>query len=267
MRRIGVFVCHCGVNIAATIEVERLVAELKDYPGVTHAEDYIYLCSDPGQDLVKRVIEEENLDGIVVANCSPTLHERTFRNLAASVGLNPYQCEVANIREQCSWPHEHDNETATQKAVRIVKATIEKLRSNGSLVPISVPVTRRALVIGGGITGIQAALDLADGGIETYLVERSSSIGGRMAQLSETFPTLDCPQCILTPKMTDANQNPLIHLLTYSEVEDISGYVGNFQVKIRRKSPYIDWDKCTGCSDCAEACPVELLVDASFIYT
>lgn len=258
MRRIGIFVCHCGLNIAGTIEVEKVVEELRGYPGVIHAEDYIYMCSDPGQDLVKRVIQEKSLDGIVVANCSPTLHERTFRNLAASVGFNPYQCEIANIREQCSWPHEDDNQTATQKAVKIIKSTVEKLRDNSSLIPVSVPVTKRALVIGGGITGIQAALDLADGGVETYLVERSSSIGGRMAQLSETFPTLDCPQCILTPKMTDANQNPNIHLLAYSEIEDISGYVGDFNVKIRRKSTYIDWDKCTGCSDCAQACPVEL---------
>ncbi|MGQ4834398.1 MAG: 4Fe-4S binding protein [Candidatus Asgardarchaeia archaeon] len=255
MARIGVFVCHCGRNIAGTIDVKKVVEEVKKFPDVVHAEDYIYMCSDTGQKLLQQRIIEKKLDGVVMANCSPTLHERTFRNAAAAVGLNPYRVEVANIREQVSWPHEHDKEKATEKAIKIIKATILKVKKNMALHPLKAPLVKKALVIGGGIAGMQAALDIADAGYEVYLVEKEPSIGGRMAQLAETFPTLDCPQCIMTPKMNAVGQHPNIHLMTYSEVEEVSGYVGNFNVKIRRKAPYVRWDLCKGCGDCAAVCP------------
>ena len=256
MHRIGVFVCHCGLNIAGVIDVKKVVKEISKHPDVVHAEDYIYMCSDPGQERVVEAIKKYNLDGVVVSNCSPTLHELTFRNAAARAGLNPYRVEIANIREQCSWPHEDNKEEATKKAIKIINAAIEKLKLDSALTPISIPITKRALVIGGGITGIQAALDIADAGYEVVLVEKTPSIGGRMIQLSETFPTLDCPQCIETPKMTGVAHHPNIKLYTYSEVEEVSGYIGNFDVKIRKKSPYVDYEKCKGCGDCAEACPV-----------
>jgi len=273
MNRIGVFVCHCGLNIAQTVDVEKLANIISDYPGVVYATNYIYMCSDPGQDMIKEMVKEKKLNGVVVACCSPTMHETTFRNTVASVGLNPYRCEIANIREQCSWVHK-DKKIATEKAVEIVKATIEKLKLDKSLIPLSVPITKRALVIGGGIAGIQVSLDIADSGYEVVLVERNQSIGGHMLQLSETFPTLDCPQCIATPKMVQVGQHPKIKLLAYSEVEEVSGYVGNFKVKIKRKASFVDWNKCTGCGLCVEKCPVrvpsefnELLVKRKAIYT
>lgn len=256
MKRIGVFVCHCGINIASTVNIEDVLEELKNYPGVAHVEDYKYMCSEPGQELIKQRIEEKNLDGVVVSACSPTLHESTFRIAVRQVGMNPYNMEMANIREQCSWVHT-DKEVATEKAVRIIKSVVEKARLNQPLEPISVPITRKALVIGGGIAGIQAALNIANSGHEVILVEREPSIGGHMAQLSETFPTLDCSQCILTPKMVEVNQHPNIELMTYSEVEELSGFVGNFKVKIRKKARYVDWELCNGCGQCIEECPVE----------
>jgi heterodisulfide reductase subunit A len=240
------------------VDVKKVVDEIKDYPGVAYAEDYIYMCSDPGQDLIKEKIKEHNLDGLVVANCSPTLHEKTFRNLSDSMGLNKFRCEIANVREQCSWPHEHEKENATKKAIKIIKSIIEKIKQNAELEPVPIPLTKKALVIGGGVTGIQAALDIADGGYDVYLVERLPSIGGHMLQLSETFPTLDCPQCIMTPKMTEANQHDKIHILTLSEIEEVSGYLGNFKVKVRRKARYVNEETCTGCSDCEKVCPVQI---------
>ncbi|MEO0156832.1 MAG: FAD-dependent oxidoreductase, partial [candidate division WOR-3 bacterium] len=273
MKKIGVFICHCGINIAKTVDVEALTEEIKKYPGVVHAENYKYMCSDPGQNLIIEAIKQKNLDAIVVAACSPTLHENTFRNATERGGLNRYTCEMANIREQCSWVHEEKN-VATRKAGDIIKTMIEKVRFDESLEPIYVDVTKKALVIGGGIAGIQAALDIANAGIETILLERSPSIGGRMAQLSETFPTLDCSQCILTPKMVEAAQHPKIRLMTYCELEDISGSVGNFKVKIRKKASYVDNSKCTGCGVCYEKCPIkvpsefnEFLTTRKAIYT
>jgi len=254
--RIGVFVCHCGLNIAGTVDVQRLADESRGIPGVVFSKDYIYMCSEPGQDMVEQTIKEEKLDGIVVANCSPSLHEKTFRNVAKRAGLNPFKVEVANIREQVSWPHENEKEQATRKALTVVRETVRKLTGDLELEPFQIPVTHAALVIGGGVAGIQAALDIADAGHDVYLVERTPTVGGNMLKLSETFPTLDCPQCIMTPKMTEAAQHPHIHILAYSEVEEVSGYIGNFEVKIRHRSPYIDWSKCNGCADCAEVCPV-----------
>lgn len=252
-KRIGVFVCHCGVNIAGTVDVERVVEEIKDYPGVVFATTYQYMCSEPGQSLIRDKVKEKNLDAVVVAACSPSMHEETFRNVCRDL-MNPYRCEMANIREQCSWVHE--GKDATGKAVKIIKATIEKLKGNEDLEPIFVPLEKRCLVIGGGIAGIQTALDIADSGFEVILVEKEPSIGGRMAQLSETFPTLDCSQCILTPKMVAVSRHPKVKLYAYSEILDISGYVGNFNVKIMKKPRYVDENKCTVCGDCEEVCPV-----------
>ncbi|MBU1291826.1 MAG: CoB--CoM heterodisulfide reductase iron-sulfur subunit A family protein [bacterium] len=258
MNRIGVFICHCGLNIAGTVDVKKVAKLVSDYSEVVYATDYMYMCSDPGQDMIKEMVKEKKLDGVVVAACSPTMHETTFRNTIASVGLNPYRGEIANIREQCSWVHQNTKEIATEKAVKIIEAIIEKLKLDKPLVPLSVPVTKRALVIGGGIAGIQASLDIADSGYEVILVEKNQSIGGHMLQLSETFPTLDCPQCIATPKMVQVGQHPKIKLLAFSEVEEVSGYVGNFKVKIRRKASFVDWDKCTGCGFCMEKCPAKV---------
>lgn len=257
MKRIGVFICHCGINIAGTVDVKRVAEEAGKMPDVAFSMDYIYMCSEPGQNFLQEKIKEEKLDGVVVAACSPTLHETTFRSAAAEAGLNPWQVEIANIREQCSWVHK-DMEIATAKAIRIVATIVEKVRQNESLEPIPVKINHNALVIGGGIAGIQAALDIADSGYNVTLVERTPSIGGHMAQLSETFPTLDCSQCILTPKMVAVGKHPNINLMTYSEVEEVAGYVGNFKVKVRRKAPSVDMVKCNGCGDCMEACPAKV---------
>ena len=202
MSRIGVFICHCGENIGRTVDCARVAQSLGEVPGVVHSVDYKYMCSDPGQALIKQAIQEEKLDGVVVGACSPHMHEKTFRKAAASAGLNPYLCEMANLREHCSWIHE-DRELATGKAIDLGRFIVEKIKFNRPLSTIFIPVERRALVIGGGIAGIQAALDIADGGRDVILVEKESSIGGHMSQLSETFPTLDCSQCILTPRMVE----------------------------------------------------------------
>ena len=254
-KKTGVFVCHCGINIAGTVDVKKMAKDLAKHPGVEHSEDYVYMCSDPGQNLIIDSIKEKGLDKVVVACCSPTLHETTFRNAAKSAGINEFQCEIANIREQCSWVHK-DMDKATEKATKIARSAVERVQGNESLEPISIPVTRRALVIGGGIAGIQAALDMANTGYEVVLVERSPSVGGHMIQLSETFPTLDCSQCILTPKMVEVSKHPKIKLLTYSEVQEVSGYVGNFKVKILKKPTYVDPEKCTLCDECTKVCPV-----------
>jgi heterodisulfide reductase subunit A2 len=253
-KRIGLFVCHCGVNIAGVVDVEKVARVLKDYPGVTFSTDYVYMCSDPGQQMIIDTIKEKHLDGIIIAACSPTLHEKTFQEAARLAGLNPYQIEIANIREQDSWVHT-DKEKATKKAVRIVKAHVAKARQNENLDPIKVDVNRRALIIGGGVSGLQAALDIADHGYEVILVEKNPSIGGKMIQLSETFPTLDCSQCILTPKMVEVSRHPRIKLLTYHEVDSISGFVGNFKVRIKKKPRYVDETLCNLCGECEKVCP------------
>jgi heterodisulfide reductase subunit A len=252
--RIGVFICHCGENIGKTVDCPRVAEAARSMPGVVLALDYRYTCSEPGQAQIREAIATHKLTGVVVGACSPRMHEKTFRKTVASAGLNPYLCEIANLREQCSWVHT-DRERATRKAIDLIRATVAKVQRNTPLSPIRVPLTRRALVIGGGIAGIQTALDIADGGVEVILVERSSSLGGHMAQLSETFPTLDCSQCILTPRMVEAASHPKIRLEVYSEVESVDGYVGNFQVTIRRKARGVDWSKCTGCGTCWQKCP------------
>jgi len=253
--RVGVFVCHCGRNIAGTVDVKKVAEEASKHPAVVFATDYKYMCSDPGQKLIKDAIREYKLTAVVVAACTPSMHEETFRKACSEVGLNWYKCEIANIREQCSWVHS-EIDKATEKAIRIVNSTIEKVIRNEPLTPITVGIKKKCLVIGGGIAGIQAALDVADAGFEVILVEKSPTIGGRMAQLSETFPTLDCAQCILTPKMVAVARHPRIKLYTLSEVIDVEGFVGNFRVKIRKKPRYVDIDKCNICGECEKVCPV-----------
>ena len=254
MARIGVFTCWCGENIARTVDVEAVANAIAHEPGVVCSLAFKYMCSDPGQSMVRKHITEDKLDALVVASCSPHMHLRTFRKAAANAGLNPYLVEMANIREHCSWVH-HDREAATRKAIELVRMSVAKVRRNRALEPIRVPITRRALVIGGGVAGIQAALDIADAGYSVVLVERDPSIGGKMAGLSETFPTLDCSQCILTPRMVDVAQHPNITLHTYSEVESVEGYLGNFRVAVRKKARYIDVERCTGCGECWNVCP------------
>ena len=254
MQRIGVFICWCGSNIAATVDVERVAELMKAEPGVVFSANYQYMCSENGQQLIKNAIKEYNLTGIVVGSCSPRMHEATFRRTAEAAGLNPYMVEIANIREHCSWIHK-DREEATEKAVVLVRTAIAKVKLNAPLQAGESPVVKRALVIGGGIAGIQSALDIAEAGFEVDIVEKNPTIGGRMAQLDKTFPTLDCSACILTPKMVDCAQSDKIDILSYSEVEDVKGFVGNFTVKIRKKARFVDETKCTGCKICMEKCP------------
>ncbi len=254
MQRIGVFVCWCGSNIAATVDVQAVAEAMKREPGVVYAANYQYMCSEGGQKLITDAIHEYKLTGVVICSCSPRMHEATFRKTAERAGLNPYMVEIANIREHCSWIHK-DKAEATEKAIILARTAVAKVQLNAPLTPGESPVTKRALVIGGGIAGIQTALDIADAGFEVDIVEKTPTIGGRMAQLDKTFPTLDCAACILTPKMVDAAQNEKIDLLTYSEVESVSGFVGNFTVKIRKKARYVDSTKCTGCGACTEKCP------------
>jgi len=256
MARIGVFVCHCGENISATVDCEKVASVASGFPGVAYSTSYKYMCSDPGQNLVKDAIKEYKLDGVVVAACSPRMHEPTFRRATAEAGLNPYLCEMANLREHCSWVHDKV-EATTNKAIDTVRTLVEKVKRNTPLHPIRVPVTKTALVIGGGVAGIQAALDIANTGHKVIMVERDPSIGGHMSQLSETFPTLDCSQCILTPRMVEIAQHPNITLYTYAEIESLEGFIGNFKVKIRKKSKSIDEKACTGCGLCSTKCPTK----------
>ncbi|MDR1699369.1 MAG: CoB--CoM heterodisulfide reductase iron-sulfur subunit A family protein [Prevotellaceae bacterium] len=254
MARLGVFICHCGENISATVDVENVAQAAGKIPGVVYSTDYKYMCSDPGQTLIKDAIKEHNLSGVVVAACSPRMHEPTFRKACADTGLNPFLCEMANIREHCSWVHEK-GEATTEKAIDLVRMLVEKVKKDQPLEPIKVPVSKTAVVIGGGVAGIQASLDIANAGHKVVLVEREPSIGGKMAGLSETFPTLDCSQCILTPRMVDVAQHPNITLHTYAEVESMDGFIGNFNVKIRKKAKSVNEKMCTGCGVCWGKCP------------
>jgi len=252
--RVGVFICHCGNNIAGTVEVAKVAEEARKMPGVAFATTYMYTCSEPGQEEIKAAIAREKLDRVVVAACSPRMHELTFRRTIEKAGLNRYFFEMANIREHCSWIGE-DKELNTNKAIEAVKIAVEKVKQNKPLFPSRFKINKRVLVIGGGVAGMQAALDCADGGLEVVLVEKSPSVGGMMARLDKTFPTVDCSICILGPKMVDVSQHEKITLYAYSEIEEIKGYVGNYQIKIRKKATYVDWSKCTGCGACVEKCP------------
>ena len=254
MQRIGVFVCWCGSNIAGTVDVKAVSEALKNEPGVVFSTNYQYMCSQAGQEMIKDAIKEHKLTGIVVCSCSPRMHEGTFRKTAESAGINPYMVEIANIREQCSWIHK-DIATGTEKAIVLGRTAIAKVSLNAPLTAGESPVTKRALVIGGGIAGIQTALDIADAGFEVDIVETKPTIGGKMAQLDKTFPTLDCAACILTPKMVDVAQHEKIKIYSYSEVVDVRGFVGNFEVTIKKKARFVKEDVCTGCGLCTEKCP------------
>ncbi|EHQ36965.1 CoB--CoM heterodisulfide reductase iron-sulfur subunit A family protein [Methanoplanus limicola] len=265
--RIGVFICHCGTNIAGSLSIEEVMNYSMTLPGVVVADEYQYMCSTPGQNKIIDAIKEHNLNGIVVAACSPRLHEPTFRTATAEGGLNKFRFEMANIRDQNSWVHMHDWDGATSKAKDQVRIAVAKAALLEDLQPKSVPVEHAAMVVGAGVGGMQAALDLANAGIKTYLVEKDPTIGGRMSQLDKTFPTLDCSQCILTPKMVDAGRHPNIILRTYTEVENVEGYIGNFEITLRKKArgtrdgaemiaDGIEGSGCNGCGDCAEVCPV-----------
>ncbi|MEQ8171180.1 MAG: CoB--CoM heterodisulfide reductase iron-sulfur subunit A family protein [Candidatus Eremiobacterota bacterium] len=255
MANIGVFVCWCGSNIAQTVDVGAVAKAAGEFKDVVYAVDYKYMCSSPGQNLMIDAIKTHNLDGVVIASCSPRMHESTFRSAAVMAGFNPYMVEMANLREHCSWVHDN-REEATKKAIELVRMLVAKVARNAPLNKIHVPVTRRALVIGGGIAGIQAALDIANGGVEVIMVEKEPSIGGHMSQLDETFPTLDCSQCILTPRMVEVATHKNITLYAYSEVDSVQGFVGNFKVKIRRKAKCVIEEICTGCGLCTQKCPV-----------
>ncbi len=256
MQRIGVFVCWCGSNIAGTVDVQAVSEALKSEPGVVFSTNYQYMCSQAGQDIIKDAIREHNLTGIVVCSCSPRMHEATFRRTAEAAGLNPYMVEIANIREQCSWVHK-EMEIGTEKAIILGKAAVAKVNLNAPLTPGESPVTKRALVIGGGIAGIQTALDIADAGFPVDIVETKPTIGGKMSQLDKTFPTLDCAACILTPKMVDVAQHEKIRIFSYSEVSAVKGFVGNFDVTIKKRARYVNEDLCTGCGACTEKCPMK----------
>jgi len=236
------------------VDVEKVAREMENMPRVVHTQDVQYLCSEVGQQDIIKAIDKHKLDRIVIGACSPRMHEITFQRLLESKGLNPYFVEIANIREHCSWVHT-DKEKATIKAIDLVRKAVAKSYHAIPLQSDLLGVTKRALVIGGGIAGIQAAIDIADAGYPVDLVEKESSIGGRMAQFDKTFPTLDCSACILTPKMVEAATHENINLYTYAEIEDVAGYVGNFKVKIRQKAKSVDPEKCNGCGDCITKCP------------
>jgi heterodisulfide reductase subunit A len=252
--RMGVYICHCGSNIANVVDVEAVRDFASDVEGVVVARDYKFMCSDPGQALIKEDIEKHNLNRVVVAACSPLMHEKTFRGACASAGMNQYLFQQANIREHCSWVTD-DKEAATVKAKALTLGAVRKAAMLEPLETSSFEVNSNVMVIGGGIAGIQAALDIANAGNKVYLVEKDPSIGGHMAQFDKTFPTLDCAACILTPKMVSVGQHKNIEMLTYSEVAGVDGFVGNYKVKVRRKASYVDNDKCTGCGACMEKCP------------
>lgn len=261
--RIGVYVCHCGTNIAGVVDVAQVSTwageNLKD-EGVVVSRDYKFMCSSLGQELIQKDIKEYGLTRVVVAACSPHLHEKTFRTACQGADLNPYLCELVSIREQVSWVHT-DKEVATEKAKAIVAGGVARVVHHEPLEPLHVPIHPATLVVGGGIAGIQAALEIADAGYPVYLVEREPSIGGHMAQFDKTFPTLDCSACILTPKMVEVGNHPNITLLTYSEVEKVDGYVGNFIVTIRKRARSVNEDLCTGCGVCWEKCPKKVIDD------
>ena len=254
--RIGVFICHCGSNIAGTVNVEALTEFAQALDAVVLARNYVFMCSDPGQELIRNDIREFGLNRVVVAACSPIMHEATFRRVLEEAGINPYLLEIANIREHCSWVTE-DKDLATEKAKALLSAAVRRVYYHQPLETRKVPINPDTLVVGGGIAGIQAALEIADSGHKVYLVEKTPSIGGHMIQLDKTFPTLDCSSCILTPKMTQVGSHPFIELMSYSQVEEVSGYIGNFKVKIRQKARFVSAEECNGCGLCQEKCPIK----------
>jgi heterodisulfide reductase subunit A len=253
--RIGVYVCHCGLNIAGSVDCKAVADYARTLPGVVASSDNRYTCSEPGQEIIKKEIKELKLNRVVVASCTPRLHEPTFRTACKDAGLNPYLFEMANLREHCSWVHLHDREAATAKAKDLVKMAVARAALLEAQEEAEVPVIRKSLVIGGGVAGIQAALDLAQAGYKVFLIEKEPSIGGKMAQIDKTFPTMDCSICILAPKMAEAGRHPNITLLANSDVTDVKGYIGNFKVHVKKRARYVTKD-CTACGDCSKVCPV-----------
>ena len=251
--RIGFYVCHCGHNIASMVNVEEVQQYVAELPGIVISRDYKYMCSDPGQELIQQDIKEFNLNRIVVASCSPLLHEQTFRTATEKAGLNPYFFHMVNIRENVSWVTDNI-ETATVKAIDLARAAVQRVFFHKALEKKTVPINPDVLIVGGGIAGIHAALTIANAGKKVYLVERDPTIGGHMAMFDKTFPTLDCAACILTPKMSAVKSHPNISLWTYSEVEKIEGFVGNYKVAVKRKPRYVIEELCVGCMDCIDAC-------------
>ena len=248
--RIGFYICHCGVNIAGKVDVEEVAKFAQGLENVEVARDYKFMCSDPGQERIEKDIRESGLNRVVVASCSPRLHEKTFQGACQRAGMNPYHFQMASVREQVSWVTE-DPDQATRKAKTHSAAAINRVNYHQSLYSRRVNVHPDVLVVGGGIAGMQAALDVAGAGYKAYLVERQPTIGGHMLQFDKTFPTLDCAACIGTPKMVSVGQSPNIELLTYSEVAEVSGFIGNYNVKIHRKPRYVKEGVCTGCGECA----------------
>ncbi len=255
--RIGVYICHCGGNISDVVDVERVREVASHLSGVEVSETNEYVCSNPGQNMIINGIKEYDLNRIVIASCSPRMHLETFRRTVKSAGLNPYLLEMVNIREQCSWVHD-DREKATMKAIDLIRGAVERSRFLKPLELKNIKLNRDVLIIGGGVAGIIAAIELADKGYKVYLVERSPSIGGHMAQLSKTFPTLDCSSCILTPKMVYASQHPNISILSMSEVSSIEGSPGNYRALIIKHPRFIDEERCTACGECSKKCPVKV---------
>ena len=253
--RIGVYICHCGENIAGAVNVEEVRKFAEKLPDVVVARDYLFMCSDPGQEIIKEDIRKGLVNRVVVAACTPRTHEPIFRKACEDAGLNKYYFEMANIRDQCSWAHWHEKEKATEKAKLLVAAAVAKARLLEPLEDRYIELNKDVMVLGGGIAGIFAALDLANAGFKVYLVEKLPSIGGNMAKLDKTFPTNDCSACILTPLMVEVANHPNVELITYAEVESVDGTVGNFKVKVRKKQTYVDWNKCTGCGACLNVCP------------
>src|SRR5512137_1543838 len=251
--RVGFYVCHCGRNIAAMVNCPEVASYVGTLANVVVSRDYKYMCSDPGQELIQKDIKELQLNRVVVASCSPLLHERTFRGAVAAGGLNPFYFHMVNIREHDSWVHT-DRQEATEKAKALAQAAIARVAKHKKRAQKKVPIHPDVLVVGGGIAGIHAAMTLANAGKKVYLVEREPSIGGHMAKFDKTFPTLDCAACILTPKMSEVGSHPNITLWTYSEVTKVDGYVGNFTVSVKRKPRYVNEDLCTGCQECIASC-------------
>ena len=259
-RKIGFYICHCGINIAGKVRVVEVAEFARGLKNVVVARDYKFMCSDPGQEMIERDIKELGLNRVVVASCSPRLHEKTFQGVCRRAGINPYHFQMASVREQVSWVTENPDE-ATRKAKTLVAAAVNRVNYHQSLFSRKVKVHPDVLVVGGGIAGMQAALDVAESGHKAYLVEKQPTIGGHMLQFDKTFPTLDCAACIGTPKMVSVGQSPNIELMTYHEVAELSGYIGNFKVKIRKMPRYIDANKCTGCGECTRACVVNNVIE------
>ncbi len=267
-KRIGVFLCHCGSNIAGVIDIDRVMASLGDMTDVVHIEDYKYVCSKPGQQILIDSVKKHQLDRVVIGSCSPRMHELTFRETVRRAGLNPFLLEIANLREHVSWIHSDNPDAATEKAIDLIRMAIARARLLEPLDEQEVTINRSTLVVGAGIAGISAALDLANAGFKVYLIEKEPTIGGKMARWDKTFPTLDCSSCILTPRMAEVGSHPNIELLTMAEIDEVDGYVGNFEVTICQKPRYVDLETCTCCGDCSDICPVDIpsAFDAQLTY-